>query len=63
MLLLLLLRLLLFALLVVGELGALEHGDDILTISAIAVAISAVLHGVSAAPGARWYGGKIEILE
>lgn len=53
----------LFALLVVGELGALKHGDDILTISALAVAISAVLHGVSAAPGARWYGGKIEILE
>ncbi len=53
----------LFALLVVGQLGALKHGDEILTISAIAVALSAVLHGVSAAPGARWYGGKIEITE
>jgi NhaP-type Na+/H+ or K+/H+ antiporter len=53
----------LFALLVVGQLGALKHGDEILTISAIAVALSAVLHGVSAAPGARWYGGKIEISE
>ncbi len=53
----------LFALLVVGQLDALKHGDDILTISAIAVALSAVLHGVSAAPGARWYGGKIEITE
>jgi len=50
----------LFALLVVGRLDALEHGDEILTIAAIAVALSAVLHGVSAAPGARWYGGKIE---
>ncbi len=53
----------LFALLVVGQLDALKHGDEILTISAIAVALSAVLHGVSAAPGARWYGGKIEITE
>lgn len=53
----------LFALLVVGQLDALKHGDEILTISAIAVALSAVLHGVSAAPGARWYGGKIEISE
>jgi hypothetical protein len=53
----------LFALLVVGQLGALKHGDEILTISAIAVVLSAVLHGVSAAPGARWYGGKIEITE
>jgi NhaP-type Na+/H+ or K+/H+ antiporter len=53
----------LFALLVVGQLDALKHGDEILTISAIAVALSAVLHGVSAAPGARWYGGKIGIGE
>lgn len=53
----------LFALLVVGQLDALKHGDEILTIAAIAVALSAVLHGVSAAPGARWYGGKIEISE
>ncbi|MHA1569160.1 MAG: cation:proton antiporter [Alphaproteobacteria bacterium] len=51
----------LFALLVVGQLDALKHGDEILTIAAIAVALSAVLHGVSAAPGARWYGGKIGI--
>ena len=53
----------LFALLVVGQLDALKHGDEILTIAAIAVALSAVLHGVSAAPGARWYGGKIDISE
>jgi NhaP-type Na+/H+ or K+/H+ antiporter len=53
----------LFALLVVGQLGALKHGDEILTIAAIAVVLSAVLHGVSAAPGARWYGGKIGIGE
>jgi NhaP-type Na+/H+ or K+/H+ antiporter len=53
----------LFALLVVGQLDALKHSDEILTISAIAVALSAVLHGVSAAPGAKWYGGKIEITE
>ncbi len=53
----------LFALLVVGQLGALKHGDDILTISAIAVALSAVLHGGSAAPGAGGDGGKLELTE
>lgn len=53
----------LFALLVVGQLGALRHGDEILTISATAVALSALLHGASAAPGARWYGGKVRITE
>ncbi len=53
----------LFALLVLGQFDALKHGDEILTIAAIAVALSAVLHGVSAAPGARLYGGKIETSE
>jgi len=53
----------LFALLVVGQFGALKHGDEILTIAAIAVVLSAVLHGVSASPGAKWYGGKIGISE
>jgi NhaP-type Na+/H+ or K+/H+ antiporter len=33
-------------------------GQDILHLAINAVWISAILHGVTAAPGARWYGTK-----
>lgn len=49
----------LFALLVVGDFVLLTKGDEILSIAVLAVLISAVLHGVSAAPGARWFAGRI----
>lgn len=45
----------LFALLVVGQLPGMEKSEEILSISVLAVLISAVLHGVTAAPGARWF--------
>ena len=43
----------LFALLVLQQFDRLQHGEEILLISFLAVLISAVLHGVTAAPGAR----------
>lgn len=48
----------LFALLVVDQL---EHamGEDILHLAINAVWISAVLHGLTAAPGARWYARRV----
>ncbi|QBY02737.1 sodium:proton antiporter [Rhodophyticola sp. CCM32] len=46
----------LFALLVLHDFDGLTHGDEILLIAFTAVLISAVLHGVSAAPAARWIG-------
>jgi NhaP-type Na+/H+ or K+/H+ antiporter len=45
----------LFALLVVEELPH-ALGQDILHLAINAVWISAILHGITAAPGARWYG-------
>lgn len=47
----------LFALLVVEHLPH-DLGEDILYLAINAVWISAILHGITAAPGARWYGAK-----
>ncbi|MDF2234597.1 cation:proton antiporter [Albimonas sp. CAU 1670] len=38
----------------------LSHGEDILAIAGLAVAVSAILHGASAAPAARRWGPKLE---
>ncbi len=48
----------LFALLVVGQL---DHGlgEQVLHLAVNAVWISAVLHGLTAAPGAKWYARKL----
>ena len=48
----------LFALLVVDQL---DHGlgEDVLHLAVNAVWISAVLHGLTAAPGARWYARRL----
>lgn len=48
----------LFALLVVGQ-AEHQYAEIILIIAINAVWISAILHGVSAAPGARWYAARI----
>lgn len=48
----------LFALLVVGQ-SVHQYSETILVIAINTVWISALLHGVSAAPGARWYAAKI----
>ncbi|MEM8853584.1 MAG: cation:proton antiporter [Pseudomonadota bacterium] len=48
----------LFALLVVGELDP-ALGDEVLTVAVNAVWISAVLHGLTAAPGAKWYANLV----
>ncbi|MEE8531789.1 MAG: cation:proton antiporter, partial [Hyphomicrobium sp.] len=48
----------LFALLVVGQIEH-QYSEAILVIAINAVWISAVLHGLSAAPGARWYAARI----
>jgi NhaP-type Na+/H+ or K+/H+ antiporter len=47
----------LFALLVVEQISH-EFGEQILHVAVNAVWISAVLHGLSAAPAAKWYGAK-----
>lgn len=47
----------LFALLVVEQISD-EYGEHILHIAVNAVWISALLHGLSAAPAAKWYGAK-----
>ncbi|MEM8492018.1 MAG: cation:proton antiporter [Pseudomonadota bacterium] len=47
----------LFALLVVHEAGH-EYADTILIIAINAVWISALLHGITAAPGANWYATR-----
>lgn len=49
----------LFALLVVENLPH-DIGHDILNLAINTVWISAILHGITAAPGARWYGTKTE---
>ncbi len=48
----------LFALLVVDVLPP-ELGEQVLHLAVNTVWISAVLHGITAAPGARWYGARI----
>lgn len=48
----------LFALLVVGQVPD-EYGEQILYLAVNAVWISALLHGLSAAPAARWYGAQV----
>ncbi|MFL4468699.1 cation:proton antiporter [Tateyamaria armeniaca] len=48
----------LFALLIVEQIPE-AYGDPILHTAINAVWISAVLHGITAAPAARWYGNKI----
>jgi NhaP-type Na+/H+ or K+/H+ antiporter len=48
----------LFALLVVGQ-SEHQYSEAILVVAINAVWISAVLHGLSAAPGARWYAAQI----
>ena len=47
----------LFALLVVDQLSP-EDGHAILYLAVNAVWISAILHGVTAVPGAKWYATK-----
>ncbi|WP_262690988.1 cation:proton antiporter [Kordiimonas aestuarii] len=49
----------LFALIIVERTDP-EYADKVLMIAINAVWISALLHGLSAAPGARWYGRKHE---
>ncbi|MEP3844425.1 MAG: cation:proton antiporter [Paracoccaceae bacterium] len=49
----------LFALLVVENLPH-DLGEDILHLAINTVWISAVLHGITAAPGARWYARKVK---
>lgn len=53
----------LFALLVVGQLPGMQHGEDILSISILAVLASALLHGLTAAPGARWLSHRLATTE
>ncbi len=48
----------LFALLVVDQVPD-EYGEQILYLAVNAVWISALLHGLSAAPAARWYGAQV----
>ena len=50
----------LFALLVVGQ-SEHQYSEVILVIAINAVWMSALLHGVSAAPGARWYAARIAV--
>lgn len=44
----------LFALLVLSEYDLLQRGDALLDVAILAVVLSALLHGVTAAPAARW---------
>jgi NhaP-type Na+/H+ or K+/H+ antiporter len=48
----------LFALLIVGDINQ-AYAEPVLVIAINAVWISALLHGMSAAPGARWYANKV----
>ena len=48
----------LFALLVVDQLNA-QLGEAVLHLAVNAVWISALLHGLTAAPGARWYASRL----
>lgn len=53
----------LFALVVLSDFERLKHGEEILLISFLTVLISATLHGVTAAPGARWIGSRAQSSE
>ncbi len=48
----------LFALLIVGDIND-AYADAVLAVAINAVWISALLHGVSAAPGAQWYARRV----
>ena len=48
----------LFALLIVGDINH-AYAEPVLVIAINTVWISALLHGISAAPGARWYSKKV----
>ena len=52
----------LFALIVVNEIDA-SYGEEILNLAVNAVWISALLHGITANPGAKWYASKINTPE
>ena len=47
----------LFALLIVGDIND-AYADVVLAVAINAVWISALLHGITAAPGANWYAKK-----
>jgi NhaP-type Na+/H+ or K+/H+ antiporter len=49
----------LFAILLVEELPV-PHSDEIFVITMVTVSLSVVLHGATAAPGARWYARRLE---
>ena len=49
----------LFALFAAHEFETLPHGAEIISLAVLTVFVSAVLHGVTSASGARWYGRKI----
>ena len=49
----------LFVLLIL-EKSDIPHRDELLTITVITVGLSALLHGITAAPFARWYGRRVE---
>ena len=51
----------LFALLIVEQVAD-EIAEPVLAIAVNAVWISAILHGISAAPAARWYGRHVEAM-
>ncbi len=51
----------LFALLILEE-AELTHGDELLSLTIVTVALSALLHGITAAPLAKAYGKMIEAL-
>jgi NhaP-type Na+/H+ or K+/H+ antiporter len=48
----------LFALLVI-DFAELDHGEELLDLAVVAVAISALLHGATAAPAARRFGARL----
>lgn len=49
----------LFTLLVVHEISA-EYGEHVLALAINTVWISALLHGLSAVPGAKWYAARVK---
>ncbi|GAB5375896.1 MAG: hypothetical protein AcusKO_23580 [Acuticoccus sp.] len=49
----------LFALFIIKEYDILTHRDDLLDIAVVTVLVSALLHGLSAAPAARWIGRRL----
>ena len=51
----------LFALMVVGKINA-EFGEPILHLAVNAVWISALLHGLTAVPGAKWYAARVKAM-